>query len=473
MANNPYLSIDQKMVGDIYTSPEVMENLTILCDDFGSRFGGTAGERQAAEFIQAKLIEYGLQNVHLEPVDYIGWTRGEVTLEIISPIQKSIPCITLPHSPPVDIEATIYDVEDGGPADFEKHADGISGKFAMVNSKTQPRGSSRWIHRSEKYGRSLLAGASGFIFVNHYPGYGPATGGIGNDNEGLIPAISISYEDGAFIQRLMKRKGDVKIRLRSTDKCAPMVSWNIIGDIPGSNDGAEGYTKEDAEIVMLGCHIDGHDISQGAGDPASGAVAVLEAARVLAKYGGSLSNTVRIAIWGIEEIGLLGSRAYVDKHADSLGNIRFYYNMDAAGGSRAKDVVLNEWPTLAPLFETWQAEMALDFLVGQSVSAFSDHFPFLMAGVPTGGMQPVERDLSGRGYGHTRYDTLDKVKIIGLREASALAARLALRIANAENWPVARRDNDAVQALFTKPQYQEEAVITAEIAAHVAERQPM
>ncbi len=463
MANNPFLTIDQKMVGDIYTSPEVMQNLTTLCDDFGSRFGGSKGERQAAEFMQAKLIEYGLKNVHLEPVDYIGWTRGEVSLEIINPIQKSIPCITLPHSPPVDIEAVICDVEDGGPADFERHADEIAGKFAMVNSKTLPRDATRWVHRSEKYGRALLAGASGFIFVNHYPGYGPATGGIGNDNQGLIPAISISYEDGAFIQRLMRRKGDVTIRLRSSDRCEPMVSWNVVGDLPGSSDSAE--------IVMLGCHYDGHDISQGAVDPASGTASVMEAARVLAKYAGTLPHTVRFALWGVEEIGLLGSRAYVNNHTEELDNIRFYFNMDAAGGSRAKDVVLNEWPDLAPLFQQWQSEMALDFLVGQSVSAFSDHFPFLMAGVPTGGMQPVERDLSGRGYGHTRYDTLDKVKIVGLREAAALAARLALRIAGREEWPATRRDNDAVQALFAKPQYQEEAAITATIAAYVAQRQ--
>jgi len=55
MHNNSYLEIDQKMTGDIYTSPEVMDNLTVLCDDFGSRFGGTAGEKQAVEFMQAKL----------------------------------------------------------------------------------------------------------------------------------------------------------------------------------------------------------------------------------------------------------------------------------------------------------------------------------------------------------------------------------------------------------------------------------
>ena len=301
MTSNPYLSIDQKMVGDIYTSSESMDNLTILCDDFGSRFGGTPGERLAADFIAAKLAEYGVENVRLEPVEYLGWHRGEVELTVVSPVEMAMDCITLPHSPPADLEATIIDLGDGAPADFEKHAEEIAGKIVMVNSKTAPRGMSRWVHRNEKYGRAIMAGAVGFIFVNHYPAYGPATGGVGHNNEGPIPAISLSYEDGAFLQRMMKRKGDVVLRLKSTDSFEELISWNIIGELPG--------TADDPELVMLGCHIDGHDISQGAHDPASGAVAVMEAARVLKKYGGSLTNTVRFAIWGVEEIGLIGSTA--------------------------------------------------------------------------------------------------------------------------------------------------------------------
>ena len=462
MTDNTDFSIDRQMVGDIYTSPEVMDTLTVLCDDFGSRFGGTDGERKAADFIKAKLESYGIRNVRLEPVEYLGWRRGEVTLEILSPVQMTIPCISLPHSPPADLVATIVDVGDGSPADFEKAGDALAGKIAMANSKTQPRGVRRWVHRNEKYGRSMLAGAVGFIFVNHYPAYGPATGGIGSNDEGLIPAISLSYEDGAFVQRMLQRKGEVQVRLRSTDRTEPMTSWNVVGELPGFS--------EDAEIVMLGCHYDGHDISQGAVDPASGAVAVMEAARVLAQYAGALPHTIRFALWGVEEIGLIGSRQYVRDHSDELDNVRFYFNMDAAGGDKRKDVMLNEWPALEPVFSAWQESMALDFEVGQTVSAHSDHFPFLMAGVPTGGMEPIERDPGGRGYGHTRYDTLDKVAIRGLREAAALAARLALRMADAPEWPVSRRSEEAVQALFDKPSYQEEAEIRAKINAYKAAR---
>jgi len=455
---NPFLAVDKKIVGDVYTSQEVMENLLVLCDDFGSRFGGTQGERQAAEFFEAKMEAYGLSNVHLEPFEYVGWTRGEVKLEIASPIEKEIHCISLPHSPPADLEGLIVDLGEGAPKVFDERADEIEGKIVMVSSVGRPHGTKRWIHRGAKYDRSLMAGATGFIFVNHYPAYGPATGSIGHDGEGLIPGIGICKEEGEFIKRLLKRKGQVKICLTSTDQSSPMTSWNIIGDLPGNE-----YPEQ---VVMLGCHYDGHDISQGAEDPASGAVAVLEAARVLAKYAPELPRTIRFALWGVEEIDLLGSRYHAQLYADHLSNIRFYLNMDSAGTvNNQRDIVLNEWPELKLVFERWSQEMALDFAVGSSVTAYSDHFPFFMAGVPTGGMQTAHSTSSGRGYGHTQYDTVDKVELTGLREAAVLAARLALRLSSEEDWPVAGRSKEAVLELLDTPEYQEEQAYRERIDA--------
>jgi aminopeptidase YwaD len=461
-AKNPFLTVDQQIAGDVYTNREAMDNLVVLCDDFGSRFGGTEGERRAAEFFRATMEAYGLQDVRLEPVEYIGWIRGETCLEIVDPVHRALDCISLPHSPPAELQGAILDMKDGAPKNFERRAAEIPGKVVMTSSVVKPGGAKRWIHRQEKYGRSLMAGAIGFVFVNHYPGYGPATGGVGHDGEGLIPAVSISKEDGAYLQRLIKRHGEVTIRLTSTDHSEPMTSWNIVGDLPGQ--------RHPDQVVMLGCHYDGHDIAQGAGDPASGAVAVLEAARVLARYAPHLPRTVRFALWGIEEIGLLGSTAYVQAHVDELSDIRFYLNMDSAGTpTNNRDIVLNEWPELEALFGSWGEEMAHDYAIGQSVTAFSDHYPFFVTGVPTGGMQSAEQSLTGRGFGHTRHDTVDKVDLRSLREASTLAARLALRIASEENWPVSRRPEETVLSLLDSPEYREEQEYRAQLDAFYRE----
>jgi len=456
---NPYLSLDQKIVGDIYTSPEAMDNLSRLCDDFGSRFGGSQGERLAADFIQAKFEEYGLKNVHTEPIEYLGWTRGEASLEIVSPIQKNIPCISLPHSPPVDTEAVIINMEDGAPADFDTRADEIKGKIVMTTSVFSPKDTKRWVHRNEKYGRSLMAGAVGFLFVNHYPGYGPATGGIGYKSQaGPIPGLSIAKEDGEFIKRLIARKGPVMVHIKTSDSLSPMTSWNVVGDVPGD--------QHPDEIVLLGSHYDGHDISQGAVDPASGVAALLEAARVLSKYASPLPRTVRFVAWGVEEIGLLGSNAYVKAHNEELKNIRFYLNMDAAGGDMPKDINLHAWPELGETFTLYQKEMALDFAIGQHFHDASDHYPFLLEGVVTGGIEAVRQTRGGRGYGHTWYDTLDKVDQTNVRDAAALAARLALRIASEDEWPVSTRDKETVTEILTRPERKELYDFRQRIAAY-------
>jgi hypothetical protein len=109
--------------------------------------------------------------------------------------------------------------------------------------------------------------------------------------------------------------------------------------------------------------------------------------------------------------------------------------------------------------------MALSFAVGQKTTAHSDHFPFFMAGVPTGSMQSAVQSLEGRGYGHTRYDTLDKIALEDLREAATLAARLAVRIASEAAWPAPRRSGDAVQTLLDTAEYREEQALKARIDA--------
>lgn len=451
---------DSLIAGDCYTSTEAMDNLTVLCDDFGSRFGGTAGEKQAAEFMKAKLEEYGLTNVQMEPFEYTGWVRGTAKLEIVEPIQKVIPCISLPHSPPANLTAELYDAHDGAPSIFENDDEDMSEKIVLADSQTYPSGSKRWVHRGEKYGRAMLNGAKAFIFKNHYPAYGPATGGIGHDGKGgIIPGISVSYEDGSFLQRLVKKHGKVVLKIETTDENKPMTSWNITGDIEGN--------EHSDQIVMLGSHYDGHDISQGAQDPASGAASVIETARLLKNHAGKLPCTLRFALWGVEEIGLLGSFEYAERHAAEMPNVRFYFNMDGAGAVKNKGVNLNEWPELEALVQEWSKDIAFDFKTNQSVHSFSDHYPFLLKGVVTGGLESVPKSRDGRGYGHTRYDTLDKVSTRELQDAAFLASMIAMRVASvpAADWPVKQRTQDEVDELFALPDYMETAEFDKKVDA--------
>lgn len=428
--NNPFLEIDRYMVGDIHTSDLAVDHLTVLCDDYGSRFGGTPGEREAARYFVEAFKSYGLEGVRTEPYRYASWTRGKTTLEVVEPVRKEIPCIALPYCPTASVEAELVSVGDGSPADFERAGRSLRGKLVMATSRP-PVGLGRNVHRSEKYGRSALAGAVGFVFMNHYDGLGPATGSIADNREALIPGVSVSKEWGSYLQRLADRKGTVRLRLKTRNRTRERTSWNVVAELPG--------TCHDDQWVMTGCHYDGHDISQGAMDPISGMVAILEAARVLALYARArIACGVRFIAFGTEEIGLIGAREYVKAHADELGEIRLLVNMDSAGGAGRKGIVMHRRPELDAFFTGAREEMANDMPYGQGMSAFSDHFPFFNAGVPTCGMGDVEATFTGRGFGHTAFDTMDKLKVSDLREASSVLSRILLRIACEEKWPAKR-----------------------------------
>src|SRR5947207_1719940 len=165
--HNPFLDVERRMLGDVYTSSAAMDNLTVLCDDFGSRFAGTAGERQAVDFFLVRMREYGLSDVHAEEYRYVGWRRGLAALEIVGPVRKEIPCISLPYCPTSAVEAELVSVNDGAPADFERAGESLRGKIVMATSRP-PRGLPRTVHRSEKYQRSVLGGAAAFLYANQY-----------------------------------------------------------------------------------------------------------------------------------------------------------------------------------------------------------------------------------------------------------------------------------------------------------------
>lgn len=440
---NPYLSIDQQIVGDIYTSNEVMDNLTVLCDDFGSRFAGTIAEKQAADFILDRFHEYGLSDARLEPYSYAGWSRGEATLKIIEPLERKISCISLPYCPSQSLTGELISVGFGGPDDFDRLSGQLAGKIVLASSASAPK-LGRWVHRKEKYERSVLAQAQAFIFVSEHVGVGPETGSLQNNRPAPIAGISVSKEDGAFLQRLIDRKGHVRLQIETTDVNVPRTSWNVVADLSAQSD--QPIAKEQ---IVLGCHYDGHDISQGAHDPASGLVLVIESARVLAKYARTILNrTVRFIAFGTEEIGLTGAFQYVKAHQSEMDQLRFMYNLDAAGGSSRKGFVLHRWPDLTHFFQNAYYEMATDLPVGQKLHSYSDHFPFFLAGVPSGHMGDPESGPKGRGFGHTVYDTLDKIKIDNLRAGSSIATRLALRMAMNPDFQPTRRDNMSVAKII-------------------------
>ena len=437
-------SLDKTLTGEIWTSPDLYANLEALCD-FGSRFAGTPGERQARDFILARFAAYGLLEAHLDPFTYMGWQRGTCQVQLVSP--RALPLLSAqslvysPSTPEGGLRSEVVDVSSGSKEEFAARHSEIASKIVLASSASSPEG--QRIHRREKYGRAVAAGAVGFLFANHLPGMLAPTGSLRGGRVAEIPGLGLSHEDGFALARHCRR-GQAVVEFHVHNKSGPTEAWHVVGEVPGSKAGTV-----DEEIIVIGGHYDGHDIAQGAMDNASGVAVILELARAFGPLRGQLPRTLRFIAFAVEELGVLGSTEYVKKHRDELGPVSFMLNLDACVGSSPAEFVLNGFEELRPLLQGFAADMRYQLELKQKMVTASDNFPFVMQGIPA--INLVRRGVDpqlGRGYGHTAADTLDKVSEVDLRESAMVAARLLLRAANHAGPLGRRRSQDEVRDML-------------------------
>ena len=421
--------IEKDVLGEIWSSNEAYETLVHLCDEFGSRFPGTVGEKPSAEYIASKLREYGLDNVSLDDFLYVGWKRGEAKLELLQPREMELYTQSLalcPPTPPEGIEGDIIYLGPGFPELFKAKKDEIEGKIVLCTS--QPRPSGAMVHRRTKYGYAVKYGAIGFIFVNHNPGQLMPTGSLRPAYRlaGEIPGIGVSWETGSHLIRILEKE-PAKVRIMTRDVITPDTkSWNVVAEIPGTD------LKD--QIILVGAHFEGHDIAVGALDDGSGAVVIMEAARALAKHKGKLKRTIRFVCFSAEEIGVTGSTCYTAKHSDELQHIDLMINCDGAG--RTADHVYRVYgpDSLQSYLQDLAGKMNYNMKVGRAMAASSDHWPFYFQGIPaaslSGYRSPAEVARVGRGWTHTSADTIDKVNPKHLKDAALVLAHSLIHLAN-------------------------------------------
>ncbi len=454
MTEPPLDALDRTIIADIHRSHTAYERLVALCDSCGPRFAGTPGEKRAAALLRRWLNDAGLTNVRSEPFSYLGWRRGGTRLEVVQPSNYPLAALALPHCPPGDIEAELCSV-GGGEADDYRAAgaeDGhLQGKVALCAAESSRPSGQPPSHRRLKYGRAVTAGAAAFLYYNQNPGGLAVTGSLATRRPAPIPGLGLAYEDGATLLRLLKR-GPVRVRLRVNAAFPEVESANVLGDLP-----ADPTSPHAGEFVLAGAHYDSHDIAPGALDNGTGVAIILEAARAIAAAyraaGHAPRRRLRFCFFAAEEIGLLGSWHYVSRHAATLSQLRFMLNVDDIGRSDpgAESLHLVGCPDLVPHFAAHAQAMHYPLTVHERLSTSSDHFPFVMHGIPAG---MVENEASpesatglvGRGWGHTIADTVDKVRPATVQSAAVVTARLLLRLAADEHWPGRRRPPAAVQS---------------------------
>ena len=416
------VELPYRVVGDARTSDFGWRILTDLTD-IGNRMAGSVGERRGAERIVAAYEEAGLRNAGLDEFEIPGWWRGDSAIEVSGPVTRrhadSHDVIALPGTPAGEVSAPLVDVGDGTYETFEKVRDELEGAIAMVTSQT-PDSHDRWIHRMEKYANAADRGAVGFVFRNHLEGALPPTGEIGYHNRpGPIPAVGVSKEVGERFSRLAEvaDEGDrPEITIAVDCRNEPTTSVNAVADVGPDTD----------EAVLLTAHVDAHDVSDGANDNGAGSALVAEVGRLLKTVEDDLDTRVHLITFGSEEIGLWG--AYHAAETIPHEEIVCVVNLDGACNSRNLRVGTNGFEAMGTVFEAVADGFAAELSTGDAISPHGDQWAFVQEGIPSV-MTSTTSEQSGRGWGHTHADTLDKLDPRDLREVATLVAEATYRFA--------------------------------------------
>jgi aminopeptidase S len=156
------------------------------------------------------------------------------------------------------------------------------------------------------------------------------------------------------------------------------VGYNLIADWPGGDTG---------QVVMAGSHLDSVTSGAGINDNGSGSAAVLETALAVSRANYRPTKHLRFAWWGAEELGLVGSRYYVNRLSTAdRSRISGYLNFDMIGSPNPGYFVYDDDPAIEKTFKDYFTGLGVPTEIETEGDGRSDHAPFKNAGVPVGGL---------------------------------------------------------------------------------------
>ncbi|MET7649819.1 MULTISPECIES: M28 family metallopeptidase [unclassified Streptomyces] len=154
--------------------------------------------------------------------------------------------------------------------------------------------------------------------------------------------------------------------------------YNLVADWPGGDTG---------QVLMAGSHLDSVTSGAGINDNGSGSAAVLETALAVSRAGYHPTKHLRFAWWGAEELGLVGSRYYVNSLSSAnRARISGYLNFDMIGSPNPGYFVYDDDPAIEKTFKDYFAGLGVPTEIETEGDGRSDHAPFKNAGVPVGGL---------------------------------------------------------------------------------------
>ena len=391
------------------TDSTAYDFLSDLTTEIGSRRAGSSAEHRAAQLAVKKLTAMGFANVHIESFAVPGWTRGEEKAELVGENAQRLVIAALGGSvatPPEGIEAEV--------AAFATYKDmldapagSLKGKIAVVLEpmvRTQD-GSGygmdymiRGMGASEASKRGAVAYLLRSLATDE--SRAPHTGAMTYAPQvAQIPAAALSAIDADQITRLVARGKALRMKVVLTPHFEPgETADTVVADVIGS--------EKPQEMVLIGGHLDSWDLGTGAIDDGAGVATATAAAKLILDLPRHPKRTVRLVLFGAEEIGKANG-AFAKVH----------------GADQANFVIASECDFGAePVYQVKLPNGAAQSPFGQTLSRALKPLPAFISPVAArdGGADfedleqtpKAELQQDGTHYfdlHHTAEDTLDKV----------------------------------------------------------------
>jgi carboxypeptidase Q len=472
------LSVLQRIRDEELNRSHLDSLVEYLTDVIGPRLTGSTGMRRADEWVTQTFRQWGLANVALDPWDSTfgrGWDRVSYAGRMLEPFVQPLSAQPLAWSGStrgtVTCPVVALDAQDttqlaqyegklkgacvllGAPRDIPPEFEPIVRRFSadsLLAPPAPPRAPqgpaanlspeqrrqrfqqmqavaarvNSWLHGQQP--AVILRPSNwtyGILLVQGGPEAGPARDSAGFEP---LPALLVQHEEYGTMYRDVKAGRTVRLEVNVQNRFLndDLRAYNAVAEIPG--------TDQAGEVVMIGGHLDSWHGGTGATDNGAGSVVMMEAMRILKTLGLPLRRTVRIGLWSGEEEGLLGSRAYVRKHAADLGRISAYLNVDNGTG-KLRGIWDQMDSAAIPIFQ--QVFAPLQDLgvvaVRHGNTGGTDHLSFVRAGVPAFNyiQDPIEYGFRTH---HSNVDTYERLEIDDLKQAATVVAWTVYVLANRE-----------------------------------------
>jgi Zn-dependent M28 family amino/carboxypeptidase len=404
-AASPAVQLDQDL------AYKLVESITV---EVGPRIAGSEADRRAVQWAVSNLKQLGYDKVWTEEFDMPGWTRGQASLEVLSPFPQSLVLTSLGGSvgtPVAGITAQVV-MFDSIEALEKADAATVKGKIVFINKPMAKDKSGSF------YGQVVAARSRGAVEAAKLGAVAVVIRSVGTSSNRFahtgtmkyddaitkIPAVAISVPDALNLAKMLERSANVELKLQMENQLQTATSHNVIAEITGS--------EKPEEIVLISGHLDSWDQGTGALDDGAG-IALAMATGALIKQKARPKRTIRVVLYGNEEGGLLGARAYAAKHHANLKNHVLAAESDFGAGRIWQ--LESRFGAKAFATELQQKMAHLDISLGGNTSYGGPDVSVLaQAGVPVVSLSQDGTDYFD--FHHTPNDTLDKVDPVSLKQ---------------------------------------------------------